>query len=52
MEKRVIKNKVKEKYSLSEILKVAIPSFLGVMVFFVPITIANKNTILLDHLVI
>ncbi|WP_237673484.1 YjiH family protein [Vreelandella profundi] len=52
MEDSAIKNNAKRKHSLSEILRVAIPSFLGIMVFFVPITIGEKNTILLDHMVI
>lgn len=41
----------RSRYSISEIARVAIPSVLGIMVFFVPITIAGNNTILLDHLV-
>tara|TARA_R110002095_G_scaffold45666_2_gene40983 strand:+ start:885 stop:2210 length:1326 start_codon:yes stop_codon:yes gene_type:complete len=51
MKEGVVENKAK-KYPLSEILRVVIPSFMGIMVFFVPVTIADKNTILLDHLVI
>ena len=52
MDNSAVDNNAKRKHSLAEILRVAIPSFLGIMVFFVPITIAEKNTILLDHLVI
>lgn len=43
--------KMTARYSLSEIAKVIIPSFFGILIFFIPVTIAGSNTILLDHLV-
>nr|WP_232230353.1 hypothetical protein [Halomonas sp. 1513] len=33
------------------VLKLFLPSALGILIFFVPVTIAGNTTILLDHMV-
>lgn len=40
------------RYNARDLARVAIPSLLGVLVFFIPVTIGEKNTILLDHAVL
>ncbi|MFY0990232.1 YjiH family protein [Halomonas sp. C05BenzN] len=37
--------------SLTTILKLFVPSALGILIFFVPLTLGERTTILLDHLV-
>ncbi|AMD00640.1 YjiH family protein [Halomonas chromatireducens] len=37
--------------SLMTVLKLFIPSALGILIFFVPVTIGERTTILLDHMV-
>lgn len=37
--------------SLATVLKLLIPSALGILIFFVPLTIGDRTTILLDHMV-
>lgn len=43
---------MKRQYSAAQWLHLLVPSILGIVMFFVPIQIGDKNTILLDHLVI
>ncbi|MDO5090669.1 MAG: YjiH family protein [Cardiobacteriaceae bacterium] len=42
----------KPRHSVRDLARVAIPSLLGILVFFVPVTLGGKNTILLDHAVL
>src|SRR5690625_3930369 len=41
----------KNDYSIVDVSKFIIASFVGLFAFFVPITIGGTNTILLDHIV-
>ncbi len=42
---------MKDNYSLTTKLKFFVFSFIGVLVFFIPVNILGKSTILLDHMV-
>ena len=39
------------RYSLKTMLYLFIPSLLGILIFFVPVTLAGRTTIPLDHMV-
>ncbi|WP_416138560.1 hypothetical protein ACM26W_19205 [Halomonas sp. HK25] len=41
----------RQRASIPTILKLFLPSSLGVLIFFVPVEIAGRSTILLDHMV-
>lgn len=51
MKAGLVRDEIKPRFSIAEICRVVIPSVIGIMVFFIPVSIAGKNTILLDHLV-
>ena len=39
------------RHSVATIMKLFVPSLLGILIFFVPIELAGRSTILLDHMV-
>lgn len=44
-------NKVKKSYSIETMSKFLVFSFIGILMFFIPIELGGKSTILLDHIV-